>query len=444
MARPKPISGFPEFLPAGRLVENQVLGAITSTFELHGFAPIETRAVEPLGQLARKGEIDKEIYVVRRLHAQAGEADELGLHFDLTVPFARYVLENSGHLNFPFRRYQVQKVWRGERPQEGRYREFTQADIDIVGQDRLADHHDAEIPLVALDVFGRLHRDLGLPPVSIRVNNRKLSEGFYRGLGIDDTAAVLQRVDKYDKVGPDVVAELLTEQVGLSTAQARSCVALAGISADDESFADQVRSLGVTHELLDEGLADLAALIRIAREAEPGRVVADLKIARGLDYYTGTVYETLLLGSEKLGSVASGGRYDSLASDGKATFPGVGYSFGVTRILAPLIGRGTLTATRSVPSAVLVAVDSEETRHRAISVARRLRERGITCEVAPKADRFGRQIRFAERRGIPFVWFGAGVDDSVKDIRSGEQLPADPGSWRPAAQDAVPRVIQGG
>ena len=443
MARPKHISGFPEFLPAGRLVENQVLAAITSTFELHGFAPIETRAVEPLDQLARKGEIDKEIYVVRRLHAQEGDADELGLHFDLTVPFARYVLEHSGHLNFPFRRYQVQKVWRGERPQEGRYREFTQADIDIVGRDRLADHHDAEIPLVALDVFGRLHRDLGLPPVSIRVNNRKLSEGFYRGLGIESTAAVLQRVDKYDKVGPDVVVELLTEQVGLSETQASACVALAGISSEDESFVDQVRALGVTHELLEEGLADLASLIRIARGTEPGRVVADLRIARGLDYYTGTVYETLLLGSEKLGSVASGGRYDSLASDGRTTFPGVGYSFGVTRILAPLIGKGVLTATRGVPSVVLVAVDSEETRDRAISVARRLRERGIACEVAPKADKFGRQIRFAERRGIPFVWFGANLDDSVKDIRSGEQLPADPDAWLPPIEDATPRVIRG-
>jgi len=279
--------------------------------------------------------------------------------------------------------------------------------------------------------------------VSIRVNNRKLSEGFYRGLGIDDTAAVLQRVDKYDKVGPDVVVELLTEQVGLSESQARACVALAGIRSEDESFVDQVRALGVTHELLDEGLTDLASLIRIARGTEPGRVVADLRIARGLDYYTGTVYETLLLGSEKLGSVASGGRYDSLASDGRTTFPGVGYSFGVTRILAPLIGRGALTTTRGVPSAVLVAVDSEDTRDRAISVARRLRERGIACEVAPRADKFGRQIRFAERRGIPFVWFGADLDDSVKDIRSGEQLPADPDAWRPPAEDATPRVIRG-
>ncbi|MDO4784826.1 MAG: histidine--tRNA ligase [Propionibacteriaceae bacterium] len=441
MARPKPISGFPEFLPAGRLAENLVLGIVSETFELHGFAPIETRAVEPLHQLSRKGEIDKEIYVVRRLHAEAGEADELGLHFDLTVPFARYVLENSGHLAFPFRRYQIQKVWRGERPQEGRYREFTQADIDIVGQDRLSAHHDVEIPLVALDVFEKLHRDLGLPPVSLRVNNRKLSEGFYRGLGIEEPSAVLQRVDKYDKIGPDAVAELLVAEAGLSEAQARACVRLAEIAAPDESFVDAVRALGVSHELLDQGLEELAALVRVARRSVPDRVVADLRIARGLDYYTGTVYETFLVGSERLGSVASGGRYDSLASDGKVTFPGVGYSFGITRILAPLIGQGKLAASRSVPSAVLVAVDAEDTREQAIAVAAQLRSRGIAVEVAPKADKFGKQIRYAERRGIPFVWFGAGYDDSVKDIRSGDQVAADPASWLPPAGDARPSIV---
>lgn len=440
MARPTPISGFPEFLPAGRLIENKVLGVVASTFELHGFAPIETRAVEPLSQLARKGDIEKEVYVVRRLHADAGDTDELGLHFDLTVPFARYVLENAGHLAFPFRRYQIQKVWRGERPQEGRYREFTQADIDIVGQDRLAAHHDVEIPLVALDVFEKLHRDLGLPPVRLHVNNRKLSEGFYRGLGIDDPSAVLQRVDKFDKIGPDAVVALLVGEAGLSDAQARSCVALAGISAADESFVDQVRALGVQHDLLDEGLDELASLIRVARRSVADRVVVDLKIARGLDYYTGTVYETFLVGSERLGSVASGGRYDSLASDGKVTFPGVGYSFGITRILAPLIGQGKLVASRSVPSAVLVAVDNEDHREQAIAVAAALRARGIAVEVAPKPDKFGKQIRYAERRGIPFVWFGAGHDDSVKDIRSGEQAAADPSGWLPPAGDAVVRV----
>ncbi|WP_297751233.1 histidine--tRNA ligase [uncultured Tessaracoccus sp.] len=435
MARPKPLSGFPEFLPAGRIVEQRVLDVVRSTFELHGFAPIETRAVEPLEQLARKGEIDKEIYVVKRLHAADDDAAELGLHFDLTVPFARWVLEHAGHLQFPFRRYQMQKVWRGERPQEGRYREFLQADIDIVGQGALAAHHDVEIPLVALDVFRRLHDEIGLPTATIHVNNRKLSEGFYRGLGIDEPAAVLQRVDKYDKVGPAVVHSLLVDELELSDEQASKCVALAGIHGSDDAFVDEVRALGVQHPMLDEGLDELAQLVRVANS---DGLVVDLKIARGLDYYTGTVYETFLDGSEHLGSVASGGRYDSLAADGKQVFPGVGYSFGITRILAPLISKGRVSADRVVPSVVLVAVDHEDTREQSIGVANALRARGIACEVAPKADKFGKQIRYAERRGIPFVWFGEG---SVKDIRSGDQVDADPASWEPPTDDLRPGIV---
>ena len=443
MSRPKPLSGFPEFLPEGRIVEQRVHASLAQTFELHGFGSIETRALEPMAQLARKGEIDKEIYVVQRLQSvRAGIADrdELGLHFDLTVPFARYVLENSGHLSFPFRRYQIQKVWRGERPQEGRYREFLQADIDVVGQDALAAHHDVEVALVILEALERLHTDFGVPPVLMRVNNRKLAEGFYRGLGIDDHLAVLQRVDKLDKIGPAAVADLLTGELGLSDQVAAKCLELATISAADESFVERVRALGVENELLDEGLAQLADLVAAAAAAVPGRLVADLKIARGLDYYTGTVYETEMTGFEHLGSICSGGRYDSLASDGRTSYPGVGLSIGVTRILVPLIGKGTLTASRSVPSCVLVAVDAEETRAEAVAIATKLRARGIAAEVAPKADRFGKQIRYADRRGIPFVWFCSG---EVKDIRSGDQVAADPDSWQPPTDDLRPRVTSG-
>ncbi|MGO1487907.1 MAG: histidine--tRNA ligase [Arachnia sp.] len=436
MARPKPISGFPEFLPAGRMVEQRVLDIISSTAELHGLASVETRAVEPLSQLTRKGEIDKEIYVVRRLHAEEGSADELALHFDLTVPFARYVLENAGHLHFPFRRYQIQKSWRGERPQEGRYREFTQADLDIVGSETLALHHDAELPLVALEAFERMHADLGLPPVLMRLGNRKLAQGFYAGLGIDDPSAVLQRVDKLDKIGPDGVAVLLREQLGMDDAQVASALALAQIRSTDLSFADKVAALGVENPLLDEGVAEVSTVLEAVSAAFPGRIAADLRIARGLDYYTGTVYETELVGFESIGSISGGGRYDSLASDGKSTFPGVGLTIGVTRILAPLMGRGLLTANRSVPSCVLVAVDDEGTRSSADGIARTLRARGIACEVAPKADKFGKQIRHADRRGIPFVWFG----NSVKDIRSGTQQDADPATWEPPAADLRPGI----
>ncbi|HEX8347179.1 MAG TPA: ATP phosphoribosyltransferase regulatory subunit, partial [Actinoplanes sp.] len=205
MSKPTPISGFPEWLPPQRMIEQYVIERIRSTFELYGFAPLETRSVEPMDQLLRKGETSKEVYVLRRLQEQddtAGGDDALGLHFDLTVPFARFVLENSGKLQFPFRRYQIQKVWRGERPQEGRYREFLQADIDIVDRDTLPFHYDTELPLVIGDALSGLPIGPGdgRPAVRIQVNNRKVCEGYYRGLGLADPAQVLRTVDKLDKI----------------------------------------------------------------------------------------------------------------------------------------------------------------------------------------------------------------------------------------------------
>jgi histidyl-tRNA synthetase len=435
----KKLSGFPEFLPEGRIVEQRVLESLSRTFELHGFGSIETRALETMDSLTRKGEIDKEVYAVKRIHAPADAPAEFGLHFDLTVPFARYVLENAGRLAFPFRRYQIQKAWRGERPQDGRYREFTQADVDIVGQGELAAHHDVELPLVTLDALERLHVDFGIPPATMEVSNRKLSEGFYRGLGLADPMAVLQLVDKLDKIGPDAVRGLLLEELAMPPAAANACLRLASIRAADTSFVDEVRGIGVEHPLLDTGLEELAQVVQTAQQLVPGRLVAALKIARGLDYYTGTVYETSMRGMEAIGSISSGGRYDSLASDQKNSYPGVGLSIGVSRILVPLIGKGALGASRPVPTVVLVAVDSEDARLAANETATRLRSRGIAAEVSPNADKYGKQIRYADRRGIPYVWFSAG---EVKDIRTGEQQPADPDSWVPPAADLRPSVVQ--
>lgn len=436
-SRVRALSGYPEFLPAGRIVEQRVLDILRATFELHGFGSVETRSVEPLSVLADKGEIDKEIYAVRRLHAAADAEDELGLRFDNTVPFARYVTEFSGQLQFPFRRYQIQKVWRGERPQQGRYREFTQADIDIVGADFLAAHHDVEIPLVMLAVFGALHTELGLPPVVMHVSNRRLAEGYYRGLGIDAPEQVLHRIDKLDKIGADRVAGELVADLGLTAEVADRCLRLAEIRTGDSSFAAQVRALGVRHELLDQGIAELADVLEAVGRYQPGGIIADLRIARGLDYYTGTVYETELLGSPELGSICSGGRYDSLASDGKRVFPGVGISLGVSRLVAPLVASGQAIASRPVPSCVLVSIDDEVSRAKSVDIATRLRARGISCEVSPRADKFGKQIRYAERRGIPFVWFG---DGEIKDIRTGNQSPADPDRWTPPENDLRPSV----
>ncbi|RKN35259.1 histidine--tRNA ligase [Micromonospora musae] len=441
MSKPTPISGFPEWSPSQRMIEQYVLDRIRATFELYGFAPLETRAVEPLDQLLRKGETSKEVYVIRRLHDdEAGPAgdDALGLHFDLTVPFARYVLENAGKLQFPFRRYQIQKVWRGERPQEGRYREFVQADIDIVDRDTLGPHHEAEMPLVIGDAL----RSLPIPEVRIQVNNRKICEGFYRGIGLTDPEAALRAVDKLDKIGPAKVAELLAQTAGASEAQAKACLALAEISAPDASFADAVRALGVTDPLLDEGIEELVRVVETAAEHSPGLCVADLRIARGLDYYTGTVYETQLRGYERYGSICSGGRYDNLASSGAVRFPGVGISIGVTRLLGLLFGTDALEISRDVPTAVLVAVTNEEQRATSNRVAEALRRRGIPTEVSPSAAKFGKQIRYAERRRIPYVWFPGtdGAGDEVKDIRSGDQVAATAEAWTPPAVDLKPLV----
>jgi histidyl-tRNA synthetase len=398
-----------------------------------------------MDQLLRKGETSKEVYVLRRLQAEGGETDDdaLGLHFDLTVPFARYVLENAGRLQFPFRRYQIQKVWRGERPQEGRYREFLQADIDIVDRaatpdSRLSPHYEAEVPLVIADALG----GLPVPPIRIQVNNRKICEGFYRGVGVPDPQAALRAVDKLDKIGPARVAELLVSTAGATEAQAKASLALAEIESEDASFADAVRALGVDDPLLDEGLAELVDVVESAAEHAPGLLVADLKIARGLDYYTGTVYETQLRGYERFGSICSGGRYDNLATAGTERFPGVGISIGVSRMLGLLFGAGALTVSRQVPTCVLVALPAEQDRPASDRIARALRRRGIATEVAPAAAKYGKQIRYAERRGIPYVWF-PGEPGEVKDIRSGEQGPADPSTWQPPADDLHPVVGRG-
>ena len=438
-AKVTPISGFPEYLPSERIVEQRFLDVIRETFELHGFSSIETRSIEPIDRLSSQGEdTDKEIYAVSRLGGGEDDA-RWGLHFDMTVPFARYVLENAGKLAFPFRRYQIQKAWRGERPQEGRYREFTQADIDVVDVGELSSHFEAEMPLVIADVFSRF-------PVGefvIQVNNRKIPNGFYQGIGLTDVIGTLRIVDKLDKIGPEKVKALLLE-AGATDDQADQCLALAAIRSTDLGFVEQVRALGVEHPLLDEGLESLAHVIGTGMAHAPGKLVADLRIARGLDYYTGTVYETQFVGHESWGSVCSGGRYDALASDGKTTYPGVGISIGVTRILGLLVGRGLVTASRSTPAAVLVALNDDESREGAVGIATALRRRGIACEVAPSAARFGKQIRYAERRGIPYVWFpGAGESgDEVKDIRSGEQLPASAETWMPPTEDLTPLVTR--
>jgi histidyl-tRNA synthetase len=250
---------------------------------------------------------------------------------------------------------------------------------------------------------------------------------------------VLRIVDKIDKIGPEKVVERLVE-AGATDKQARLAVQLADISGTDASFVEQVRALGVEHPVLDEGLEQLSQVMAAAAEHAPGLLMADLRIARGLDYYTGAVYEIYLVGDEAFGSVGGGGRYDALASDGKTTYPGVGISIGVSRLVHRLISKGLVTASRSTPTAVLVALNAEEDRADAMRTAVQLRSRGIPVEVAPAAAKFGKQIRFADRRGIPFVLFSTENGPEMKDIRSGAQEPVDPATWTPPAADVKPQV----
>jgi histidyl-tRNA synthetase len=445
MKGPKPISGFPEWLPAQRLAEQELLDRMRATFELHGFQPVETRAVERLEHLLKQGETDKEIYVLRRLQAGPGEDDsDLGLHYDLTVPLARYVLERRGQLVFPLRRYQIQKSWRGERPQEGRYREFYQADIDVVAQGRLGLHVDAELPRLAHEVLA----SLPVPPVRLLVNNRKILEGLYQAVGIKDVQGALRAVDKLAKIGERGVRAALEGELGLAEAQAQACLNLAGIETADASFPGKVLALGYRSDLLDEGLHELATVMDALADLPRGSVVAALHIARGFDYYTGTVYEGVMAGHEALGSVVSGGRYDDLASAGsEVRYPGNGLSFGVTRMLARLFGAGALEVSRQTPTCVLVALPDQAARGRCEQVAGALRRRGIAAQVFHEPLRYGKQIRWAERLGIPFVWFPEGEQsggDEVRDIRTGEQAPADPSTWQPPAGDLRPSVRRAG
>ena len=418
-----PLSGFPEWLPEGRIVEQRILDTLRETFELHGFSGIETRAVEPLDQLLRKGETSKEVYVLQRLQGGEAQDSDMGLHFDLTVPLARYVLENSGKLDFPFKRYQIQKVWRGERPQDGRFREFVQADVDVVGADSLAFHHDIELPLVMVDALSKLP----CPRVVVRASNRKVAQGFYEAIGLDDVVETLRIVDKLDKVGPAAVTEMLAESVGASEEQARLALALAEITGADASVAEKVVALGHTSALLEEGLDELVQLIEGANELLPGSVVADLKIARGLDYYTGTVYETTLNEHPEIGSICSGGRYDNLAGNyTKSSLPGVGISIGLTRLFWQLREAGLLKASHSTVQVLVTQMDAAQLPV-CLAIAKELRDAGIATEIALEGGKLGKQLKYADRAGIRFAVV-AGEDElsrgavAVKDLRRGDQF----------------------
>jgi len=426
------ISGFLEWLPEQRMVELRWIDEIRRVFESYGFCSIETPSVEEIEVLLAKGETDKEIYVINRLQADDDISDaRLGLHYDLTVPLARYVAEHFNDLVFPFKRYQIQRAWRGERPQEGRYREFRQCDIDVININHLPLQFDAEMPAIIYDILRRLE----VGKFQISISNRKILEGYFRGLGIDDPVSVIRIVDKLDKIGEDRVLSELQSSLNLPRELASRYLALAKIRTTDLSFIDQVQALGIKSNLLNKGLEELTFVIDALSSLPEGTILADLSIARGFDYYTGTVYECKLLEFPTYPSICSGGRYENLAGAFiNRKLPGVGISLGLTRIFAKLVAEKRLKTGPKCPTQVLVIFPRAEQLEEAVRTAKMLRERGFNVEMYHTPGKIAQQLRYASRKGIPYAWFppfeNGGVHE-VKDMATEMQVVADPMTWSP-------------
>jgi len=423
--KPKPISGFPEWLPEYRAVEQAWMDKIRAVFESYGYGSIDTPAVEELEVIAAKGEdVDKEIYVLERLQADPDEkkSARLALHFDQTVPLARYVAQHFAELTFPFKRYQMQKVWRGERPQMGRMREFYQCDIDVINVDKLPIHFDAEVASVIYEALDSI--DIGR--VQLRISNRKILLGLMEALGIEDPVPVTRFIDKLEKLGKKEIKHILIGEVGITPEQTDAILDLAA--------EQDLSKIKPQNDMMAEGLEELQFVMEQLKHLPEHGARADLSIVRGLDYYTGTVYETQLLDvPEFTGSVCSGGRYDDLAGSYiNKHLPGVGISIGFTRLFDVLRQSGKIQPGAKSPAQILVVLPSEEQRNVAAEAARTLRERGMNVELYHAPQKIGKQMGYAEKKGIPYVWFPPfedGQDHEVKDMGKGEQSKADPGTW---------------
>ncbi|WP_010605701.1 histidine--tRNA ligase [Pseudoalteromonas maricaloris] len=430
--KPKPTSGFPEWLPEQRAVELKWLDIIRAKFESYGFCSIETSAVEKVETLlAKGGDADKEIYSLKRLHdIGQEETSKVALHYDLTVPLARYIAINGNNLTFPFKRYQIQKCWRGERPQEGRFREFCQCDIDVLDQESVSVEYDAELPKIIYEIIEQLE----VGPVNIHINNRKVLEGFYQGLGIEDITSVISIVDKIDKLGIDMVGKMLSSELSLPKEVVSKCLELATIKTFDNSFLSKIRSLGVESETLNSGLEELSLVLERLSDIPEGVVIIDLSIARGFDYYTGTVYEGKLANYPDYPTIFAGGRYENLVgSFTNKRIPGVGISIGITRIISKLFKENAVKLGPKCPTTVLVAqlpgLESKASRF----VAHKLRSRGYNVEVFHDNAKLNKQIKYADKKGIPYVWFPSINNDSheVKNLKTGEQIRTSVMTWLP-------------
>ncbi len=426
--KPRTLSGFMELLPAPQMQLERMMQILRETYALYGFTPLDTPLLESAEILLAKGggETEKQIY-----RFQKGDSD-LALRFDLTVPLAKYVALHANELSFPFRRYQIGKVYRGERAQRGRFREFYQADIDIIGDGKLDILNEAEIPSIIYTIFRRF----GLKRFTIRVNNRKLLNGFYALLGLSGQAGdIMRTVDKLDKIGAEKVRVVLIEDCGVSEEQADEILRFIAIRGTNAEVLDALQAWSGKNEVFDTGLAELTAVAaQLSAFGVPEENFAiDLTIARGLDYYTGTVYETTLDDHREIGSVCSGGRYDDLAAyytDRK--LPGVGISIGLTRLFYVLGEQGMLNDALPTAPADCLLLPMTDDLSAAVRLATALRQAGIRTQLYSEQKKFKAKMQYADKLGIPYVIF-LGEDEiargecSVKELRTGEQvsLPVD-------------------
>ena len=420
--RPHTLSGFMELLPGPQTQLEAMMEILRRTYSLYGFTPLDTPAIEAADVLLAKGggETEKQIY-----RFQKGDSD-LALRFDLTVPLAKYVALHYGELSFPFRRYQIGKVYRGERAQRGRFREFYQADIDVIGDGKLDISNEAEIPSIIYKTFSQM----GLRRFQIRVNNRKILNGFYAMLGLSEQSGdIMRTVDKLDKIGAEKVRTLLVEECGLVEERADEILRFIAIRGTNAEVLTALEGYRGRNEVFDLGLDELTAVVKYlgAFGVPEENFAVDLTIARGLDYYTGTVYETTLPDHPEIGSVCSGGRYDNLAEYyTDRALPGVGISIGLTRLFYVLGEQGMLNPARNTAPADVLVLPMTDDLTQAVRTATLLRDAGIRTQLYCEQKKFKAKIQYADKLSIPYVLF-LGEDEiasgtaSVKCLATGEQ-----------------------
>ena len=421
--KPRTLSGFMELLPTRQVQFERMTELLRRSYSLYGFTPLDTPIIEASEVLLAKagGETEKQIYRFTK-----GDSD-LSLRFDLTVPLAKYVALHYADLSFPFRRFQIGKVYRGERAQRGRFREFYQADIDVIGDGRLDIINEAEIPAIICQTFTAL----GLKKFQIRVNNRKVLNGFYAMLGLTDKAGdVMRTVDKLPKIGADKVRELLTgEEIALTQEQAEEILRFISITGSNKHVLNSLEAYRGRHQLFDQGLDELSTVVKYLGDfgVPEEKFNLDLTIARGLDYYTGTVYETFMTDHLEIGSICSGGRYDNLSEYyTDKQLPGVGISIGLTRLFYVLEEQGYLNdGLNTAPADVLILPMTEDLSP-AIALATKLRAAGVRAQLYTEPKKFKQKMSYADKLGVPFAAF-LGEDEinqgkvSLKDMASGEQ-----------------------